>query len=82
MRAIHTKYLPPTHTKPSRCKAYDSSGQSLTVSVDSYSNYEQASNGAAVKFAQSRGWTGTLVKGGTKEGNVYVFDFPQDRIAL
>ena len=76
MKAISTKILPATNTKPARLKAYDSDGNSYIIGADSTQyarNTELAHKYVARSLANQMGWPGTLVGGGTKEGYVFVF---------
>lgn len=78
MKAILTKFLPTTATKPARIKAYTIDGNQLTLS-----NEECSDNGrddtalrhlyAAYKLAEKMNWPGNLVGGGTPEGYAFVF---------
>lgn len=72
-RAIFTKYLGPTNRRPSRIKAYDTEGFSAFVSKSEFSTDQEATEAAVQKLCAKMKWTGTLVSGGTKEGNVFVF---------
>ena len=70
MKAITTKFHEPTNTKPSRYSATDCDGNRVIVSaVYSPLNHDLA----AIALCRKMGWTGKLVSGGTKTGNVYVF---------
>ena len=73
-KAILTKYLPATNTKPSRVKAYDCDGNSITVPYtydDLYGN--QAYINAANALKNKMGWKGELIGGHTKDGMAFVF---------
>ena len=78
MKAIITKYLPATDTRPSRVKAFDGCGNGVTVLYDDGGN-DNAGNApfarAAVTLCRKMGWTygGKLISGGTKDGAVFVF---------
>lgn len=72
-RAIFTKYLGPTDRRGSRIKAYDCEGFSVTVNINhSFSDGRNHAE-AAQKLCEKMEWAGTLVSGGTKEGQVFVF---------
>lgn len=78
MKAILTKFLPATHTKPTRIKAYTVDGNQITVS-----NEECSDNGrddtalrhlcAAQKLANKMKWPGNLIGGGTPTGYIFAF---------
>ena len=70
MKAIQTKYIGPTNTKPSRIKAFDGDN-SITISYSSESKNPHAD--AALALARKLNWTGTLIEGSTKDGQVFVF---------
>jgi len=79
MKAILTKYLPATDTKPSRVKAYDGDGNSITLPYDDNSGKQDHVSPfarAAVALCRKMGWTygGKLISGGTKTGAVFVFE--------
>ena len=68
-KAITTKYLQPTGTKPARVKASDMDGNSVIlsfVSLDGQHHYETAK-----ALCRKMGWTTRLVSGQQKPG-VYV----------
>lgn len=75
MKAITTKYICATNYRGSRIKAFDSDGNSVTISYDSELSYEGPYAKAAIALCKKMGWTGKLVSGGTKDG--YVFCFSQ-----
>ena len=72
-RAIFTKFIGQTEHKPSRIKAYDTEGFSATVSKSEYNTEAEASEAAVRALCAKMEWTGELVSGGTKQGNVWVF---------
>lgn len=74
MKAIFTKYLSYTEKKPSRIKAYDLDGHSITMSMplEDIPKIECHAR-AAIKLCLKMGWKGKLVSGGTKEGYVFTF---------
>lgn len=81
MRAISTKWLPPTDTKPARIKAYTEGGNRLTLSwseCDSEGRTQGQAHGyAARKLADKMGWSKpgvALLGGGTFDGYVFVFE--------
>jgi hypothetical protein len=74
MKAIHTKTLPATNTKPSRIKALAEGVPSRTYSCDYLENLAGLDNlntheRAAHCFALSRNWSPTLVSGGLPNGD-------------
>ena len=72
MQSIVTKRLSPTDTSGARVKATAANGASVIVPY-SYEGDGVADDRAAVKLAAKLGWTGTLVRGSTKDGYAYVF---------
>lgn len=72
-KAIMTRYIGPTDLKGSRVKAFDSDGQSVTIGYDSSLSSSQAHAKAAEALCRKMGWKGTLVSGGVKGGEVFVF---------
>ena len=68
MRAIQTKYLGPTEHKPSRVKAWEPEGQSITLSWHSIDKdqTEDVHRVAAEALRDKLGWKGELVCGATK----------------
>ena len=78
MKAILTKYIPATNTKPSRIKAYTSDGNQLTVSYGSCTRDGNSDTAfmhmhAAEKLQQKMNWKGKLIGGGTPTGYAFVF---------
>ena len=74
MKAIETKYLGATDTKPSRIKAFANGGNQITISYDHELNQGQAHRKAAQALADKMGWKGRLIGGGTANGYVFVFE--------
>lgn len=72
MRAIQTRYLGPTLTKPSRIRAW-SEKDSVTINFDNTIRSEEAHAKAAISLARKMGWEGTLVSGGIDRGCVFCF---------
>jgi len=58
-----------------RIVAFDSDDNRFTLSVDGLSldKFEDAHLMAAKGLQSKMGWSGTLIGGGTKDGNVFVF---------
>ena len=76
MKAILTKVLPCTDTRPTRIKAYTEGGNSLTVSwteCDEGRTQGEAHMYAARKLCNKMHWGGKLIGGGTLEGYCFVF---------
>jgi hypothetical protein len=71
MKAIFTKYIGPSLSKPARIKAY-TDDQSLTISY-TYESLERDHDRAARALIAKMGWKcTTLAVGHHKNGNVYV----------
>lgn len=77
MKAILTKVIPCTNTKPTRVKAYTEGGNSIMVSwseCDSDGRTQgEAHLYAAQALANKMQWPGKLLGGGTPEGYAFVF---------
>lgn len=85
MKAILTKRLPPTTTKPARIKAYDLDGNQVTMSVhgfpiDEADRDEDKHRLVAAALASKMNWWDRwggykyhLTGGSTKEGYAWVF---------
>lgn len=77
MKAILTKIIPCTNTKPTRIKAYTEGGNHLTLSwscCDTDGRTQgQAHLYAARQLAKKMHWSDQLLGGGTPEGYVFVF---------
>jgi hypothetical protein len=82
MKAITTKFHGPTNFKGSRIKATDSDGNSVTVSTDHALNSDGNHDAAAVALCKKMGWTGSLIRGWTKDGAVYVFENGSERVKV
>lgn len=72
MKAIFTKYLPATDTKPARIKAYAEGGSTITISYGFDGNGHPQ---AALALCRKMGWNGTLVSGGRPDNKGEVFCF-------
>ena len=82
-KAIETRYIGPTNTRDSRCKASDGDN-SITLSWDSDLGSLEMHHKAALALCAKLGWKGKLVAGGTKRGYVFVFserDFKAEKAA-
>lgn len=77
MKAITTKYLPQTRTKPARIKAFDLDGNSAVIGYPHEEQFTDRHRLAAVALCEKMGWSGaeTLIEGKIK-GNNSVFVFP------
>jgi hypothetical protein len=77
MKAILTKALPWTQTKPRRIKAYTEGGNSRTLSYDTCTangeSDREAHLFAAESLACAMNWSTDLIGGGTDEGYAFVF---------
>jgi len=71
-KAIVTKYLPATNTRPSRIKASDEDGNTITISYDHGLSHGQCYAKAAVALCEKMGWSTNLVGGHVKDGYVFV----------
>lgn len=84
MRAIHTKYLPPSNTRGSRIKAYLSDGRSITHEFN-YDAGELRRHELAARALIAREFTyvsadAPLVFGDSADGRGYVFCFAESRV--
>ena len=77
MKAILTKIIPATNTKPTRIKAYTEGGNAITLSwseADAADRTQgEAHLYAAQRLAEKMGRPGDLIGGGTIEGYCFVF---------
>ena len=78
MKAILTKVIPCTNTKPTRVKAYTEGGNSIMVSWSECEGNGDRTQGqshlyAARKLCDKMKWAGELLGGGTPEGYYFVF---------
>jgi hypothetical protein len=74
MKAIQTKYLPPTNTLGARVKAFDGDGNQVTIShyqheLEEYEIHEKA----AKMLMEKLGWDGKIAGGWLKDGMAFVF---------
>jgi hypothetical protein len=72
-QAIVTKYHGPTNTRGARISASTASGIRVSIPYPHELNTDDAHRAAADALCAKLGWTGTLIEGGMKQGNVYVF---------
>jgi hypothetical protein len=73
MKAIRTKFIPATNTKPARISATAEGGNRVVVSYDHEGTQEQAHAQAALALCAKMGWTGALVAGGLEDCYVFCF---------
>jgi hypothetical protein len=73
LRAIQTKYLRPTNSRPARVKAFDCVGNSITCAWDSFDDDSRSHRLAAETLRDQLGWKGELIGGHTKDGMVFLF---------
>lgn len=78
MKAIVTKYIPATDTRPSRVKAKAEGVPPITISYNSYDNPHRE---AALALCRKYGWGEDLLSGGMPDqtGEVFVFADPLTR---
>ena len=72
-KAIETRYIGPTNTRGSRCKATAEGHNSITLSWDSDLDSLEMHHKAALALCAKMNWKGKLVAGGTARGYVFVF---------
>lgn len=82
MKAIRTRYLGPNERRGARYTAWDSDGNRVTVPIDHALNSEENHDAAALALAAKMRWSGTLVRGGERFGNVYVWDSPAEQLKV
>lgn len=89
MKAITTRYLGQTETRPARIIASDLDGHRLIVAWERDAivdvtphTQEQRHHAAALAFRDSMNWTGDLITGAVKNGYVHVFIQPSTAGAL
>lgn len=70
--AIETKYLGPTNTKGARIKAFTDGASIIKSYDDSLTSFDNKAE-AARALCEKLGWEGSLVGGGTRMGEVFVF---------
>jgi hypothetical protein len=73
MKAIRTKFIPATNTKPARISATAEGGHRIVISYDSEGTQEEAHAKAAIALCAKLGWTGKLVAGGLDDCYVFCF---------
>ncbi len=82
MKAIITRYVPATNTKPSRVIAEAEGGNRHVMTFASYYGDDARGSGpyrkAAEELCMKMDWDGKLIGGGTKDGYVFVFAESQD----
>lgn len=83
MKAITTRFYGPSNVKGSRYAAFDSDGNKVILSTDFALNSEGNHDRAALALCRKMGWTAhNLMRGGTKDGNAYVFDAHCNRLRI
>lgn len=79
MKAILTKCLPATNTKPTRIKAYTEGGNQVTLSWSTCEDMAKDISGgqvhlsAAQALCRKMGWSENIIGGGAPNGYVFVF---------
>ncbi len=74
MKAIVTKYHPPGAVRGPRYSATDGDWRvSIPVNPDWNDNHKQGHEAAARAFCIKLNWSGALVRGSVKDGEVWVF---------
>ena len=80
MKAILTKYIGPTNTRPARVKADAGDGVTLARSWDSTLDSRRNHAGAARALCNKMGWEAELIGGGFPSGDMaWVFADSRDR---
>ena len=73
MKAIMTKYLPVTNTKPARIKAYTVDNNSIVITAGRYENDYQDHKSVAWALIDKMGWNTdgklNIIGGGTYSGS-------------
>jgi len=72
-QAIITKYHGPTNFRGARVSATSASGMRISIPWDYEGDTEDVHRRAAEALAKKMKWGGTLIGGGLKTGNAYVF---------
>lgn len=73
MKAIQTRDIPASNSKPARVKAFDADGNSVTIARLQHCVIDRTHAAAAEALKSKMGWTGTFVQGSIKGGQVFVF---------
>ena len=73
MKAIMTKYHPPTSNRCSKLSARDDDGNRVTMSYPPSLTGMDAHAEVAKALCHKMGWHGTLVGGGLKDNYVFTF---------
>jgi len=79
-QAIVTKFVGPTNTKGGRIIAQSLAGK-LVVPYDHALPTEANHTGAAVALARLKGWTGSMIGGGSPDCSGFCFVFETVRVA-
>ncbi len=70
MQAIQVKYLPATHNKPYRLKAWANSKMKLIKTIDCSTSYESQARDAARELANTLGWHSAFRMGKLPNGDL------------
>jgi len=73
MKAIFTKFLPATNYKGAMIVAHDMDGNRKTIGYEYGVSSDDAHDLAVIALCAKMKWTGKLVRGGCKHGNVYLW---------
>jgi len=73
MKAITTKSIAATNTKPEKVKAFDEDGNSYTTSAGLAQTVKDTHKIAALGFMHKYDWKGEIIGGSVKGGYVWVF---------
>ena len=73
MKAILTKVLPCTNTRPRRMKAFDQDGNQFILTGWLAGDFPDGHRAAAEGLCAKMGWKGSLIGGTTKDGMAFVF---------
>lgn len=82
MKALFTKYHGPTNTLGPRITASDEDGNRVTIPYDDDLRDEAVHAKAVVALCRKMNWPGTLMRGGMKQGYVFVFVDERDVVRV
>lgn len=83
MKAIHTKYIPASHLKPSRIKAYAFGGLSVTISFPYVFDGARCHFEAVKALVEKHKLTWDISEmcwGDSADGKGYTFCFPSSKV--